>query len=115
MVEKVALVRALRETFVEDCGGMIDADEAWDASEINGKSQIQKPKKDERLEDATEWYGKLRKELTAKGYDFRSKENNDFITMAAGIATQDISALNVDQLEKLCDIYESILEQEVNG
>lgn len=29
MVEKVALVRALRETFVEDLGGMIDADEAW--------------------------------------------------------------------------------------
>ncbi|WP_201353854.1 phage recombination protein Bet [Hydrogenimonas urashimensis] len=29
MVEKVALVRALRETFVEDLGGMIDEDEAW--------------------------------------------------------------------------------------
>lgn len=115
MVEKVALVRALRETFVEDCGGMIDADEAWDASEINGKSQIQKPKKDERLEDATEWYAKLRKELTAKGYDFRSKENNDFITMAAGITTQDISVLNVEQIKKLCDTYESILEQEDNG
>lgn len=30
MVEKVALVRALREAFVEDLGGMIDADEKWD-------------------------------------------------------------------------------------
>lgn len=30
MVEKVALVRALREAFVEDLGGMIDVDEAWD-------------------------------------------------------------------------------------
>ena len=30
MVEKVALVRALRETFIEDLGGMIDADEVWD-------------------------------------------------------------------------------------
>lgn len=29
MVEKVALVRALREAFVEDFGGMIDEDEAW--------------------------------------------------------------------------------------
>lgn len=29
MVEKVALVRALRETFVEELGGMVDADEAW--------------------------------------------------------------------------------------
>jgi phage recombination protein Bet len=30
MVEKVALVRGLREAFVEDLGGMIDEDEAWD-------------------------------------------------------------------------------------
>lgn len=30
MVEKVALVRALRETFAEDLAGMIDADEVWD-------------------------------------------------------------------------------------
>ncbi|MCB6585152.1 hypothetical protein, partial [Streptococcus gordonii] len=88
---------------------------AWDVSEINGKPQIQKAKKDEHLEDVTGRYGKLRKELTAKEYDFRSKENNDFITMAAGIATQDISVLNVDQLEKLCDIYENILEQEANA
>jgi len=29
MVEKVALVRALRETFVEELGGMIDENEAW--------------------------------------------------------------------------------------
>lgn len=29
MVEKVALVRALREAFVEDLGGMVDEDEAW--------------------------------------------------------------------------------------
>lgn len=33
MVEKVALVRALREAFVEDLGGMIDEDEAWDIKE----------------------------------------------------------------------------------
>lgn len=29
MVEKVALVRALREAFVEEVGGLIDEDEAW--------------------------------------------------------------------------------------
>jgi len=29
MIEKVALVRALRETFVEDLGGIFDEDEAW--------------------------------------------------------------------------------------
>lgn len=30
MVEKVALVRALREAFAEDLGGMIDGDEVWE-------------------------------------------------------------------------------------
>ena len=34
MVEKVALVRALRETFAEDFGGMIDEDEAWDSKNV---------------------------------------------------------------------------------
>ena len=33
MVEKVALVRARREAFVEDLGGMIDEDEAWSIKE----------------------------------------------------------------------------------
>lgn len=35
MVEKVALMRALRETFVEDLGGMIDEDEAWQSKDLN--------------------------------------------------------------------------------
>lgn len=34
MVEKVALVRALRETFTEDLGGMIDEDEAWSNKDL---------------------------------------------------------------------------------
>jgi len=41
MVEKVALVRALRETFVEDLGGMIDKDEAWE-EESNQQIKYQK-------------------------------------------------------------------------
>jgi phage recombination protein Bet len=39
MVEKVALVRALRETFAEDFGGMIDEDEAWDSKNV-GRENI---------------------------------------------------------------------------
>jgi phage recombination protein Bet len=35
MVEKVALVRALREAFVEDFGGMIDESEAWRNEDLN--------------------------------------------------------------------------------
>jgi len=40
MVEKVALVRALRETFVEELGGMIDADEAWNLEPRQAKHDI---------------------------------------------------------------------------
>lgn len=38
MVEKVALVRALRETFTEDLGGMIDENENWNNNNL-GKSE----------------------------------------------------------------------------
>ena len=37
MVEKVAVVRALRETFIEDLGGMIDEDEAWAVKDLNAR------------------------------------------------------------------------------
>jgi len=37
MVEKVALVRALRETFVEELGGMIDEDEAWSSKDMSNR------------------------------------------------------------------------------
>ena len=45
MVEKVALVRALREAFVEDLGGMIDEDEAWQESAPRASS-VPKPQQD---------------------------------------------------------------------
>lgn len=35
MIEKVALVRALRDAFVEDLSGMYDRDEAWDNDTLN--------------------------------------------------------------------------------
>lgn len=44
MVEKVALVRALRETFTEDLGGMIDQDEAWNNQELNSNKAFEEPK-----------------------------------------------------------------------
>lgn len=44
MVEKVALVRALRETFVEDLGGMVDADEAWNTQPQEEPKQQNEPK-----------------------------------------------------------------------
>lgn len=46
MVEKVALVRALREAFVEDLGGMIDEDEAWLKEEPRANKTPITPQKD---------------------------------------------------------------------
>jgi len=40
MVEKVALVRALREAFVEDLAGMYDKDEAWNEKELGNDKII---------------------------------------------------------------------------
>jgi len=40
MVEKVALMRGLRETFVEDLGGMVDENEVWDTAPRATNQQI---------------------------------------------------------------------------
>lgn len=50
MIEKVALVRALRETFVEDLGGMIDADEAWYEAPKNDIKDQPEPKNDDIID-----------------------------------------------------------------
>jgi len=41
MVEKVALVRALRETFAEELGGMIDESESWNNETLERQSNQQ--------------------------------------------------------------------------
>ena len=46
MVEKVALMRGLRETFAEDLGAMIDEDEAWNTTDARGSSQHIEKQKD---------------------------------------------------------------------
>lgn len=51
MVEKVALVRALREAFVEDLGGMIDEDEAWNIKEEPRTTQKEAIKQKDAFED----------------------------------------------------------------
>ena len=50
MIEKVALVRALRETFVEDLGGMIDEDEAWKQEELQRTQTKQVQKQDDVID-----------------------------------------------------------------
>lgn len=53
MVEKVALVRALRETFTEDLGGMIDENENWNNNEV-GKGNRDIPESIEIIEQKEE-------------------------------------------------------------
>lgn len=48
MIEKVALVRALREAFVEDLGGMIDRDEAWNFNEEEKPKRASSSRKSEQ-------------------------------------------------------------------
>lgn len=105
MVEKVALVRALRETFVEDLGGMIDEDEAW-KDEIKN-TQVDVSKKESLLKT----YASLRSELTTRGYDFRSNENDEFIRLQADVKTQDAQSLDDEAMERLCDVYENIIKE----
>lgn len=52
MVKKIALVRALREAFVEDLGGMIDEDEAWNENLPPRKSNKTTIRQDDVFEDA---------------------------------------------------------------
>ena len=59
MVEKVALVRALRETFAEDLGGMVDESEAWNSVEqekerATQEAYIQQPDPAEQKESQDE-------------------------------------------------------------
>ena len=51
MVEKVALVRALRETFVEELGGMIDENEAWQQNNEPRSSNQQVVKQSDVFEE----------------------------------------------------------------
>lgn len=39
MVEKVALIRALREAFAEDVGGMVDENEVWEQKDMGNNSR----------------------------------------------------------------------------
>jgi len=54
MIEKVALVRALRETFVEDLGGMIDEDEAWKREDAPRASQSAPVQQSDPMSDVVE-------------------------------------------------------------
>lgn len=108
MVEKVALVRALRETFVEDLGGMIDENEAWEENIVTPQKST--PTVDgEDLNNLTAEYAKLRSELSSIGYDVRNEENDMNIRMGADVKTQDISKLTAEEIKRLNNKYKEII------
>ena len=108
MVEKVALVRALRETFVEDLGGMIDENEAWEDNVVSAqKNNITGD--NEELNSLTTEYAKLRSELINNGYDVRDEDNDMSIRMETNLQTQDITKLTNEEIKKLNAKYREIL------
>ena len=113
MVEKVALCRALRETFVEDCGGMVDADEVWNNDDLADNKTVHKAS-DSNTNELSMKYAKLRSQLNACGYDFRNEENDEYIRMYAEVQTQDITSLNNSDLKRLCSVYERLVEEHGN-
>lgn len=113
MVEKVALCRALRETFVEECGGMIDEGETWNNGDI---SSHDKKQDDSELNSLSIEYTKLRSKLSELGYDYRSDDKDMEIRMLSDVSTQDLSKLKGDELQRLCDQYKVIIKEiELNG
>lgn len=115
MVEKVALVRALRETFVEDLSGMIDRDEEWEPQtlqENTSYTQVVSVENTSDLEELSKEYIKLRTKLNEKGIDFRDEMVELNILEQAGVKTQDLSLLNGDELKRLNDVYKSLLSKE---
>lgn len=109
MVEKVALVRALRETFVEDLGGMIDENEAWEDN-VMASQKSNTSSDNEELNTLTYEYAKLRSELLKNGYDVRDEENDMSIRMGADVQTQDISKLSLEEIKRLNSKYKEIID-----
>lgn len=109
MVEKVALVRALRETFVEDLGGMIDENEAWEDN-VMSSQKSNTSSDNEELNTLTYEYAKLRSELLKNGYDVRDEENDMSIRMGADVQTQDISKLSLEEIKRLNSKYKEIID-----
>ncbi len=109
MVEKVALVRALRETFVEDLGGMIDENEAWEDN-VMSSQKSNTSSDNEELNILTYEYAKLRSELLKNGYDVRDEENDMSIRMGADVQTQDISKLSLEEIRRLNSKYKEIID-----
>ena len=93
------------------CGYGVDVSVA-SAEEV--QNAIHNQQMDEKkLGELSKNYTELRTQPTNLGCDFRSDETNAWICEKAKITTQNLQALNSEELERLCKVYEGMINAKV--
>lgn len=93
------------------CGYGVDVSVA-SAEEV--QNAIHNQQMDEKkLGELSKSYTDLRTQLTNLGCDFRSDETNAWICEKAKITTQNLQALNSVELERLCKVYEGMINAKI--
>ena len=93
------------------CGYGVDVSVA-SAEEV--QNAIHNQQMDEKkLGELSKTYTELRTQLTNLGCDFRSDETNEWICEKAKITTQNLQALNRVELERLCKVYEGMINAKI--
>lgn len=93
------------------CGYGVDVSVA-SAEEVQNAIHNQQMN-EKKLGELSKTYTELRTQLTNLGCDFRSDETNEWICEKAKIATQNLQALNSVELERLCKVYEGMINAKV--
>ena len=68
---------------------------------------------EKKLGELSKAYTEFRTQLTNLGCDFRSDKTNTWICEKAKITTQNLQALNSVELERLCKVYEGMINAKV--
>lgn len=93
------------------CGYGVDVSVA-SAEEV--QNAIHNQQMDEKkLGELSKTYTELRTKLTNLGCDFRCDETNTLICEKAKITTQNLQALNSEELERLCKVYEGMINAKI--
>lgn len=93
------------------CGYGVDVSVA-SAEEV--QNAIHNQQMDEKkLGELSKAYTEFRTQLTNLGCDFRSDKTNTWICEKAKITTQNLQALNSVELERLCKVYEGMINAKV--
>lgn len=93
------------------CGYGVDVSVA-SAEEV--QNAIHNQQMDEKkLSELSKVYTELRTKLTNLGCDFRCDETNTWICEKSKISTQNLQALNSEELGRLCKVYEGMINAKV--